>query len=180
MVTKITLLIFLTLLMGTQEKKTSFYDFTVTNISGHEIPLTDFKGKVILVVNTASLCGFTRQYSDLQELYDTYHNDGLIVLGFPSNNFGNQEPGSDDEIREFCEVNFNITFPLFSRLDVAGPKQDPLFTFLTESHNNDFMGPVNWNFEKFLIDRDGVLQNRFRSSVNPSSSTIQKAIKSLL
>ncbi len=142
--------------------------------------MNEFKGKVIMVVNTASLCGFTKQYTDLQQLYDTYHEDGLVILGFPANNFGNQEPGSDEEILEFCEMNFNISFPMFSKVDVVGPQQHPLFTFLTETENRDFTGGINWNFEKFLLDRSGVLQHRFRTRDNPLSDSVQNAVKNLL
>ncbi len=180
MVSKLALLLTLILLMGTQEVKTSFYDFTVTNIRGQEVSMNDFKGKVIMVVNTASLCGFTKQYSDLQKLYDTYRDDGFMMLGFPANNFGNQEPGTDEEIQEFCEVNFNITFPMFSKVDVAGSQQHPLFAFLTQAENPDFTGGINWNFEKFLVDRNGNLQHRFRTRENPMGEPIQTAVRDLL
>jgi glutathione peroxidase len=180
MVSKLALLLIVTLLMGTQEVETSFYDFTVTNIRGQEVSMNDFKGKVIMVVNTASLCGFTKQYSDLQKLYDTYREEGFAILGFPANNFGNQEPGTDEEIQEFCEVNFNITFPLFSKVEVTGPQQHPLFAFLTQADNRDYTGGINWNFEKFLIDRNGVLQHRFPTRENPMGDSIQKAVTNLL
>ncbi len=177
----ITTLIFsISLLMGTPEAETSFFDFTVTNIRGQEVSLDDYKGKVIMVVNTASLCGFTKQYNDLQELYDMYRDEGFVILGFPSNNFGNQEPGTDEEILEFCETNFNISFPLFSKVEVTGEQQDPLFAFLTASENPDFTGGINWNFEKFLLDRDGKLQHRFRTRENPLGENVQAAITRLM
>jgi len=142
--------------------------------------MEDFKGKVIMVVNTASLCGFTKQYNDLQKLYDMYRDQGLVLLGFPSNNFGNQEPGTDEEILEFCETNFNITFPMFSKVDVTGAQQHPLFAYLTASENRDFTGGINWNFEKFLLDRDGALQHRFRTRENPLGENVQQAVVRLL
>ncbi len=180
MISIIALLITMALHMGTQEDKTSFFDFTVTDIRGQEVSLSEYKGKVIMVVNTASLCGFTKQYEDLQHLFDTYREQGFFVLGFPANDFGNQEPGTDEEIKDFCEMNFNISFPLFSKVEVTGSEQHPLFTFLTEVENQDFTGGINWNFEKFLLDRNGVLQHRFRTRENPMGDNVQAAVKRLL
>ncbi len=174
------LIITMSLVMGTQEAKTSFFDFTLTNIRGHEVSMSEYKGKVVMVVNTASKCGFTRQYRDLQKLHDTYKDQGLVILGFPANNFGKQEPGSNEEIVEFCELNYNISFPLFSKIDVVGPNQHSFFEFLTGADNQNFTGAIKWNFEKFLIDKDGNLQHRFRSFTNPKSKKIVRAIEQLL
>ena len=180
MVSIIVLLITLSFQMETQEDKTSFFDFIVTDIRGQEVSLSEYKGNVIMVVNTASLCGFTKQYEDLQNLYETYRDQGFVILGFPANDFGNQEPGTDEEILEFCEMNFNIRFPMFSKVDVTGRSQHPLFAFLTKTENNDFIGGINWNFEKFLLDRDGVLQHRFRTREDPMGENIRNSVKTLL
>jgi len=168
------------LLMGTTKTDTSFFDFNVTDIHGNEVSLDEFKGKVIMVVNTASECGYTSQYEDLQFVYSELKDKGFVVLGFPANNFGGQEPGTDEQIREFCEVNFNISFPMFSKVEVRGPDQNPLFDYLTNLDNQDFTGAINWNFEKFLIDRDGNLQRRFRSAEKPTDDEIKSAIQQLL
>ncbi len=170
----------LSLFMNTIGANTSFYDYIVTNIQGDEVSMDEYKGKVIMIVNTASECGYTSQYDDLQKLYTHYRKKGLVILGFPSNNFGNQEPGSNEEIMKFCEVNFNISFPLFSKVDVIGPRQDPLFTYLSSVKNQDFTGDILWNFEKFLLDREGKLQRIFRSAENPNNTTIKNAIQELL
>ena len=180
MVTTSILIIILSLHMATHKADTSFFDFTLTNIQGNEVSMNEYKGKVILIVNTASECGFTKQFDDLQKLYGAYKDDGFVILGFPSNNFGNQEPGTNEEIMEFCEMNFNITFPMFSKIDVNSPMQHPLFAYLTTAENEDFTGGINWNFEKFLIDREGRLQRRFRTRENPMDDPIQIAIKKLL
>lgn len=166
--------------MGTTKTDTSFFDFNVTDIHGNEVSLDEFKGKVIMVVNTASECGYTSQYEDLQFVYSELKDKGFVVLGFPANNFGGQEPGTDEQIREFCEVNFNISFPMFSKVEVRGPDQNPLFDYLTNLDNQDFTGAINWNFEKFLIDRDGNLQRRFRSAEKPTDDEIKSAIQQLL
>jgi len=180
MIAVIALLISISLPMGTPEAETSFFDFTITNIRGQEVSMEEFKGKVIMVVNTASLCGFTKQYNDLQELYDMYREQGFVILGFPSNDFGNQEPGTDDEILEFCETNFNISFPMFSKVEVTGEQQHPLFVFLTATENRDFTGGINWNFEKFLLDGEGRLQHRFRTRESPLSEPVRDAVARLL
>lgn len=180
MITIIALLFASILIMETKDTQTSFYDYTVTDITGEEVSLDIYKGKVIMIVNTASMCGFTKQYSDLQQLYETHRENGFVILGFPANNFGNQEPGSDEEIRAFCELNYNITFPMFSKVEVAGSDQHPLFSYLTQHENRDFTGSINWNFEKFLVDRDGQLLRRFRTRVNPMDDVIRNAVSELL
>lgn len=180
MITIIALLFASILTMETKDAQTSFYDHTVTDITGEEVSLDAYKGKVIMIVNTASKCGFTKQYSDLQQLYETYREKEFVILGFPANNFGNQEPGSDEEIRTFCDMNYNISFPMFSKVEVAGSDQHPLFSYLTQHENRDFSGSINWNFEKFLIDRDGQLLRRFRTRVNPMDDVIRNAVSELL
>lgn|SRR5690625_3804426 len=153
----------------------SVYDFSFTTIDGKEIKLSEFKGKNILIVNTASECGFTPQYEALQKLHERY-TDKLVIIGFPANNFGGQEPGSNDEIAEFCEVNYGVSFLLSEKVDVKGEHTDPLFKYLTEAPNPDFTGDIEWNFEKFLINKEGKLIHRFRSKVNPLDSKIIDAL----
>ncbi len=142
--------------------------------------MNEFKGQVVMIVNTASKCGFTRQYKELQQVYEQYKDEGFVILGFPANNFGWQEPGTDEDILEFCELNFGVTFPLFSKIDVRGSKQNSLFAYLTKTENQDFTGNIRWNFEKFLIDRNGILQRRFRSRTKPNDAAVIETITSLL
>jgi glutathione peroxidase len=140
---------FLLLMMGATEIKT-IYETEATTIDGEEITLEKYAGDVILIVNTASECGYTPQYKGLQELYETYSDQGLTILGFPANNFGGQEPGSDEEILQFCEVNYGVEFPMFSKVSVKGGDIHPLFNYLTTTENEDFEGEINWNFEKLF------------------------------
>lgn len=153
------------------------HEFSLQNIEGEEVSLSDYSGKVLLIVNTASKCGYTPQYEGLQELYETYNEDGLVVLGFPANNFGGQEPGSDEEILQFCTTNFDVSFPMFSKVSVKGKDQHPLFSYLTSVENPDFTGAINWNFEKFLVDKDGKLVHRYRSKTKPMSEELTSAIE---
>lgn len=153
----------------------NIYDFSFTAIDGKEIKLSDFKGKNILIVNTASECGFTKQYKDLQQLHEAYKD--LVIVGFPANNFGGQEPGSNEEIVEFCEKNYGVTFLLSEKVDVLGEDIHPLFKYLTEADNPDFTGDIKWNFEKFLIDKEGKLIHRYRSKVNPLDKTITENLE---
>lgn len=155
----------------------SVYEFKPTNINGKETSLSEYKGKVLLIVNTASECGYTPQYEGLQSLYEEYKDDGLVVLGFPANNFGDQEPGTDKEIKKFCKVNYNVTFPMFSKVSVKGEDQHPLFEYLTTAQNPDFTGAIKWNFEKFLIGKNGKLKHRYRSATTPQSDEIKRAIQ---
>lgn len=146
----------------------SIYDFECTTISGEKKPLSDYQGKVLLIVNTASKCGFTPQLEGLEDLYREYQAKGLEVLGFPCNQFGNQDPGSDAEIAEFCTMKFNIDFPMFSKVDVNGPDADPLFQFLKEQAPGLLNTKrVKWNFTKFLIARDGSVLTRFAPKDKP-------------
>jgi glutathione peroxidase len=144
----------------------SVYDFKLKTIDGADFSLAKYKGKKVLVVNTASKCGYTYQYEQLQKLADKY-KDKLVVVGFPANNFGGQEPGSNPMIKEFCSKNFGVTFPLSQKVSVKGEDIDPLFKYLTSAENPDFTGEIKWNFEKFLIDENGKLIHRYRSTVEP-------------
>lgn len=154
----------------------SVYQYELTTIDGEEIPLNSYEGKVLLIVNTASECGYTPQYEGLQKLYEEYNDKGLVVIGFPANNFGGQEPGTNEEIKEFCKVNFGVNFPLSSKVSVKGGDINPLFSYLTSEDNADFTGEIEWNFEKFLIGQNGELLHRFRSTVEPRSNEIINAI----
>lgn len=161
-----TLMILFSLLMGNPPD--NIYQFKVAGIDGQPINLADYKGKKILLVNTASKCGFTPQYKELEELSKKY-KDKLVVIGVPANNFGNQEPGDNEDIKAFCEKNFGVTFLLTEKMSVKGEDINPLFDYLTQVANPDFTGEIKWNFEKFLIDENGKLIHRFRSDVKPLS-----------
>lgn len=164
-----------------QAAKASIHAFTMKDIDGNDVKLADFKDKVLLVVNVASKCGFTRQYSGLQKVYETYKDRGFVVLGFPANNFGKQEPGSNEEIKEFCSVNFGVTFPMFEKISVKGEDQHPLYKMLTEKESNpEFSGEITWNFNKFLIDKQGHIVARFESGDKPESEKVTSAIEKLL
>lgn len=158
----------------------SLHDFVKKDIKGKEVNLEAYKGKAVLIVNTASKCGFTPQYKDLQALYEKYEGKDFVILGFPANNFNGQEPGSNEEIAQFCEANYGVTFPMFSKVSVKGDDQDALFAYLTAQPNEDFTGDINWNFEKFLLDKDGKLVRRFRSRTNPMSNEILQSIETIL
>jgi len=151
----------------------SVYEFKLKNIDGQDFSLAKYRGKKVLVVNTASKCGFTPQYADLQKLSDLY-KDKLVVVGFPANNFGQQEPGTATDIKTFCSQRYGVTFPLSEKISVTGDDISPLFKYLTEAPNPDFTGEIKWNFEKFLIDENGNLIHRFRSQVTPLSPEITK------
>ena len=178
------------------------YDFKVKNIKGEDVSLADYKGKVILIVNTASKCGFTPQYEGLEALYKKYRDRGFVILGFPSNQFLAQEPGSNDEVQSFCKLNYGVTFPLFAKIDVRGNGADPLFSYLSDAapfagyeldkeagklskqvvseHYPDNLegNGIKWNFTKFLISRDGSQVTRFESSVTPEE--LEPAVKAAL
>ncbi len=175
----ITILTGLALMFGTERTET-VYQYELNTIDGNVISLNEYEGRVVLIVNTASECGYTNQYEGLQKLYENKSDEGLVVLGFPANNFGGQEPGSDEEIARFCEMNFGVSFPLFSKVSVKGDDQHPLFDYLTNAENPDFTGEIGWNFEKFLIDRNGNVVRRFKSSVAPNSEELLDAINELL
>ncbi len=143
---------------------------TMTTLAGQEKSLADYQGQVVLMVNVASKCGKTPQYAGLQTLHETYSEQGLAILGFPCNQFGNQEPGTADDIAQFCEQNYGVTFDMFSKIDVNGDDANPLYQYLTSNQtplSADDQGPVKWNFEKFLVNREGIVIARFRSNVTP-------------
>lgn len=168
------------LLMITTEGTENVYQYEMQTLTGEQVKLEQFKGNVLLIVNTASECGFTGQYSGLQKLYDSYKEEGLVILGFPANNFGGQEPGTDQEILQFCEVNYGVTFPMFSKIEVKGEEIHPLFEYLTSLDTAEESGEIRWNFEKFLIDRNGNLVERFRSRTEPDSDEMIEAVKTYL
>jgi glutathione peroxidase len=147
---------------------TTIHDFSATAIDGIERQLVDYKGKVVLVVNTASQCGFTGQYKGLEELYRTYADRGLVVLGFPCDQFGHQEPGDEEEIATFCERNFGVTFPLFSKIDVNGPDAHPLYQWLRSEKSGLIGDKIRWNFTKFLVDTEGNVVERYGSKTTPA------------
>lgn len=154
-------------------------NFTVKSLDGKEVNLAEkYEGKVMLVVNVASQCGATPQYAPLQDLQKTFKDDGLVVLGFPCNQFGQQEPGSAEDIQKFCTSKYNVTFDMFSKIDVNGAKAAPLYKFLTGAETNPmFAGKIGWNFEKFLIGRDGQVVARFKTGIEPDSDEVVAAIK---
>jgi glutathione peroxidase len=156
----------------------SFYSFSAVSLRGKEIGMDAYRGKVILVVNTASKCGFTPQYEGLEKLYKTYGEKGLVILGFPCNQFGNQEPGSEKDIAEGCLLNYGVTFPMFSKVDVNGEYAHPLFKYLKKKLPGFIISRIKWNFTKFLIDRNGVPVKRYSSSTKPEnlSGDIEKLL----
>ena len=158
----------------------SLYDLSAQMIDGKTQPLSEYKGKVLLIVNTASRCGFTPQLGGLQEIYNRFKAQGFEVLAFPSNDFLGQEPGEGQEIKHFCESKYNTNFPLFAKAPVTGDEKQPVFKYLTEQANPEHAGPVLWNFEKFLIGRDGKLLNRWRSWTAPTSDSIVGAVEKAL
>jgi len=157
---------------------TTAYDFSATAIDGTEQMLADYKGKVLLVVNTASECGYTGQYKGLEKVYQEYVDRGLVVLGFPCDQFGNQEPGNDAEIGAFCEKNFGVTFPLFSKVDVNGGDAHPLFKWMRSEKKGALGTKIRWNFTKFLIDADGNVVKRYSTRTVPAD--IKADIEKLL
>jgi len=153
----------------------SIYNYEVETVKGSKKSLKDFQNQVVLIVNTASKCGFTPQFAGLEELYQKYQDQGLVVLGFPCNQFKEQDPGNNDEILEFCQVNYGVTFPMFAKIDVEGPSQEPIFDYLVNETGGQ---PVEWNFNKFLINRQGEVLQRFGSKVEPKE--LQSEIEKLL
>jgi glutathione peroxidase len=163
------------------KKPASVLDFTLKNIDGKDVPLSSYEGKVLLLVNTASQCGHTPQYKGLEALYEKYKDKGFEVLAFPANEFGAQEPGTDEEIKQFCSSKYKVSFPLFSKIVVKGKEIHPLYDFLTsEATNPKFAGPIPWNFAKFLVNRKGEVIARFEPGVKPESSEIETALEKAL
>lgn len=156
----------------------SIYEFTLNDIDGKPISLSQFRGKALLLVNTASLCGNTPQYSDLQAMYDRYQDQGFEILAFPANNFGRQEPGNNEEIKSFCYTKYSLTFPLFSKISVKGGDKHPLYHYLTEQ--SPFPGEVEWNFQKYLVDRTGNVIARYHHRTKPLSDEIVRDVERAL
>ncbi|HLP06486.1 MAG TPA: glutathione peroxidase [Paludibacter sp.] len=168
----------LLLLSSVAAQNIPFYSFTEKNLQGKAVSMESFKGKVVLVVNTASKCGFTPQYEGLEKLYKEYKGKGLVILGFPCNQFGGQEPGSPEEISNFCSLNYGVTFPMFSKIEVNGKNASPLYKYLKNELPGTFGNEIKWNFTKFLIDREGKPVKRYASNVKPES--IRTDIETLL
>ena len=159
----------------------SIYDFTMKNIDGQDVKLDAYKGKVVMIVNVASKCGFTPQYEGLQALYEKHKAAGLVILGFPANNFLSQEPASETEIKEFCSTKYGVTFPMFAKISVNGQDQHPLYTYLTNKQSDpEFAGDISWNFNKFLLDRNGKIVARFGSKDTPDGEAITTAVAKYL
>jgi glutathione peroxidase len=158
----------------------SVYDYSLPSIDGQLTSLSTYKGKVVLMVNVASKCGYTPQYSALESTYEKYKDHGFVILGFPANNFGAQEPGTNAEIKTFCSTKYNVSFPMFSKISVKGSDTAPLYQFLTEKANPAVVGEIKWNFTKFLVDRDGKVVQRFEPAVTPDSPEVLAAIEKLL
>src|SRR6202034_3093683 len=158
----------------------SIYDFTLPSIDGKPAPLSNYKGKVILLVNVASRCGFTPQYTALESSYEKYKDQGFVILGFPANNFGSQEPGTNQEIKTFCQSKYSVTFPMYAKVSVKGDDQTPLYAYLTTKANPAVAGDIKWNFTKFLVDRNGNVIKRFEPDVTPDSGEVIAAIENAL
>jgi glutathione peroxidase len=166
----------MTLLSAAVSLAASIYDFTMDSIQGKPVPLSEYKGKVALVVNVASRCGYTPQYTALEAIYRKYKDRGLVVLGFPANNFKSQEPGTDAEIQAFCKRTYDVTFPMFSKISVLGADKAPLYKYLTSQMGSE----IEWNFTKFLVGPDGHVLARFPSKVTPDSPEVTEAIEKAL
>jgi glutathione peroxidase len=163
---------------GTGEQPAPLYGFRLPDIDGHPVDLKSFKGKVLLIVNTASMCGNTPQYAGLQEMYDRYRDRGFEILAFPANDFGQQEPGTNEEIKGFCYTKYSISFPLFSKISVVGKEQHPLYRYLTQ--HSSFPGRVTWNFQKYLVDRSGNIIGKYDPGMDPLAPAILADIEKAL
>jgi len=178
---RITLVLGLVITMAGSAVAANIYDFTLPSIDGKPMPLAEFKGKVVLVVNVASRCGYTPQYSALQSLYEKYKDQGFVIVGFPANNFGAQEPGTNAEIKTFCTRKYNVQFPMVSKVSVKGSDTTPLYQYLTDSSLHPKTGgEIKWNFTKFLVDRKGNIVARFEPEVSPDSPQVVAAIEKAL
>jgi glutathione peroxidase len=166
----------LTMLASSAFAASSVHEFTLPSIDGAPAPLAAYKGKVVLIVNVASKCGYTPQYTGLEKLYETYKDRGFVILGFPANNFGAQEPGTNEEIKTFCSRNYNVTFPMYSKISVKGDDKAPLYQYLTSTDG----GEIKWNFTKFLVDGNGKVIQRFESKVTPDSPELVGAVEKAL
>ena len=168
-----------TLLLAADSK--NIYDFTMKSIDGQPVSLKSYKGKVVMLVNVASKCGFTPQYAGLESLYEKYKDRGFVIVGVPANNFAQQEPGTNEEIKTFCSRKYNVTFPMMSKVSVLGDDKTPLYTYLTDKNSDPkFGGDIKWNFTKFLFDRNGNPVARFEPAVTPDSPEVHSAIESAL
>ena len=174
-------LIFCALSLGLSAQSTSIYNFNMDSIDGKPVNLGSFKGKVVLIVNVASKCGFTPQYAALESLYEKYKDKGFVIVGVPANNFMSQEPGTNEEIKKFCSNKYNVTFPMMAKVSVLGDDQAPLYSFLTGKETNpQYAGDVKWNFTKFLFDRSGKPVARFEPATTPDSPEVTSAIEAAL
>jgi len=156
----------------------SIYEFTMKDIDGNDVSLDTYRGKVVMIVNVASKCGYTNQYEGLEAIYDKYKDRGFVILGFPANNFLGQEPGTEADIKEFCRLTYGVSFPMFSKISVTGSDQHPLYTMLTSKQSNpEHGGDITWNFNKFLLDRNGNVVGRFATKELPESEAVAAAIE---
>ena len=158
----------------------SIFDYTLNTIDGQPAPLSAYKGKVLMLVNVASRCGFTPQYTALEAIYEKYKAQGFVIVGFPANNFGAQEPGTNEEIKTFCSRKYSVTFPLYSKVSVKGDDETPLYQYLTKQTAPPISGEIKWNFTKFLVDKNGRVVQRFEPAVTPDSPEVVSAIEKLL
>jgi glutathione peroxidase len=169
------------LFAGASARAASLYDYSLEDIDGKPVSLDQFRGKVLLVVNTATRCGYAYQFDTLEALYKQYQERGLVILGFPSNDFLGQEPGTNQEIKQVCTLSYGVSFPMFAKIKVTGRDTHPLYRYLTEKTTDPhFAGPISWNFNKFLIGRDGSILARFRTQDEPQSATVRTALEAAL
>jgi len=168
------------MMAGSLPAASGVYSFTLNSIDGKPAPLADYRGKVVLLVNVASRCGYTPQYSALESTYEKYKDQGFVILGFPANNFGSQEPGTNEEIKTFCSRKYSVSFPMYAKISVKGEDQAPLYTYLTKDTGAGIAGDIKWNFTKFLVDRQGNVVQRFESAVTPDSPEVVSAIEKQL
>jgi len=168
-------------LAGVPARAASLYDYSLEDIDGKTVSLDQFRGKVLLIVNTASRCGYTYQFDGLEALYKQYEERGLVILGFPSNDFLGQEPGTNQEIKQFCTLSYGVSFPMFSKIKVTGTGMHPLYRYLTERQTDPrFAGAISWNFNKFLVGRDGTIVARFRTQDEPQGAAVRTALEAAL
>ena len=181
MLNRAALLVTAVLLATVSASAASVYDYTLNSIDGKSTPLSTYKGKVLMLVNVASKCGYTPQYAGLEALYQKYKDQGFVIVGIPANNFMSQEPGTNAEIKSFCKTKYDVQFPMMSKVSVAGADKAPLYQFLTSSQENPQTGgEIKWNFTKFLISRDGRMLNRFEPAVTPEDPALTSAVEAAL
>lgn len=167
--------------LTSSDDKSGFYNFTLNTIDGVPKKMSTYQGKVCLIVNVASRCGYTSQYANLEKVYQEYKSKGFMVLGFPANNFGGQEPGTDQEIKTFCSSSYNVNFNMYGKISVKGSDKHPLFIYLTSgAANSNLAGDIGWNFEKFLVDKNGKLIKRYKSNIDPMSAEMKADIENAL